>query len=214
MVCFDNPSQRSSLWQSTDSGCCLPCAAPQTRNYCSQYPCPGCPGASTGLYTQITDAPSFFSLRLVLHPFTPRNGFWLATVPPDSAGGHPGFVLQLCYQASLAGISSLLQAHLPPCMSLVHCLSHLLPCHPRNTAPSNDTGLPQLGQAPSERSHPQTRNRSDRVLDFAPFCRLAAPVAPNQVRLRYVPLTSYGFLQTPPLPVTPLPFGLSSPRSG
>jgi hypothetical protein len=99
-------------------------------------------------------------------------------------------------------------------MSLAVCLSRLLQCRPRPTAPSDDTGLPQLGQAPCERSHPQTHNRSDRVLDFALFCRLVAPVAPNQVHLRYVPLTSYGFLQTPPLPVTPLPFGLSSPRSG
>ena len=119
-----------------------------------------------------------------------------------------------CYQASLAGTSSLLRAHLPPCMSLAGCLSLLLQDRPQRSSPSDDTGLPQLGQAPCERSHPQTRNRSDRVLDIALFCRLATPVAPYLVRLRYVPLTSYGFLQTPPLPVTPLPFGLSSPRSG
>ena len=37
---------------------------------------------------------------------------------------------------------------------------------------------------------------------------------PNQVRLRCVQLTSYRFLQTLPLPATPLRFGLSSPWSG
>jgi hypothetical protein len=37
---------------------------------------------------------------------------------------------------------------------------------------------------------------------------------PNQVRLRYVPFTSYRFLQTLPLPETPLRFGLISPQTG
>ena len=131
----------------------------------------------------------------------------LAVIPVLSSTLLPGFtgrdfITTTGSSATLHVISGLLESPLagPPSLS--------------DTSPSNDTGLPQLGQAPCERSHPHTRNRSDRVLDIALFCRLAAPVAPNQVRLRYVPLTSYGFLQTPPLPVTPLPFGLSSPRSG
>ena len=140
------------------------------------------------------------------------SGLYMLTIPITSWSS--GFCPPHCYQASLAGTSSLLRAHLPPCMSLAVCLSLLLQDRPQRSSPSDDTGLPQLGQAPCERSHPQSRNRSDRVLDIALFCRLATPVAPNLVRLRYVPLTSYGFLQTPPLPVTPLPFGLSSPRSG
>ncbi|MEJ1342837.1 MAG: hypothetical protein RPU35_14165, partial [Candidatus Sedimenticola sp. (ex Thyasira tokunagai)] len=50
--------------------------------------------------------------------------------------------------------------------------------------------------------------------DYQPSLRSPWLAAFEQVRLRYVLLTSYGFLQTPPLPVTPLPFRLSSPRSG
>ena len=37
---------------------------------------------------------------------------------------------------------------------------------------------------------------------------------PNQVRFRYVPFTSYRFLQTLPLPETPLRFRLISPQTG
>src|SRR6266545_1171889 len=40
------------------------------------------------------------------------------------------------------------------------------------------------------------------------------PVKPYQVHLRCVQFTSYRFLQTLPLPATPLRFGLSSPWSG
>lgn len=40
------------------------------------------------------------------------------------------------------------------------------------------------------------------------------PVMPNLVRLRDVLFISYRFLQTLPLPATPLRFGLSSPYSG
>ena len=64
---------------------------------------------------------------------------------------------------------------------------------------------------PCERSHPQSRRWSDQVLDIPLFCRVIHHHPPKQVRFRYVPFTSYRFLQTPPLPVTPLRFGLSSP---
>ncbi len=74
--------------------------------------------------------------------------------------------------------------------------------------------LPRLRRLPCEPFHPASHIRSDRVLDVALFRRLAAPDMPTQVRLRYVPLTSYGFLQTLSLPTPPLPLGLSSPRSG
>jgi hypothetical protein len=37
---------------------------------------------------------------------------------------------------------------------------------------------------------------------------------PYLVRFRYVPFTSYCFLQTLPLPETPLQFGLTSPDQG
>jgi len=37
---------------------------------------------------------------------------------------------------------------------------------------------------------------------------------PNQVRLRYVPFTAHRFLQTLPLPKTPLQFGLISLQTG
>jgi len=40
------------------------------------------------------------------------------------------------------------------------------------------------------------------------------PVTPNQVRLRCAPYAAYGFLQTLPLPTTPLPIGVTSPKSG
>lgn len=43
---------------------------------------------------------------------------------------------------------------------------------------------------------------------------LAAPCLPYPVRSRYVPSTSYRFLQTRPLPAAPLRFGLISPRTG
>jgi hypothetical protein len=74
--------------------------------------------------------------------------------------------------------------------------------------------LPRLRRVPGGRFHPASHIRSDRVSGFALFRRLTAPDMPSQVRFRYVPLTSYGFLQTLPLPTTPLPIGLSSPRSG
>lgn len=117
-----------------------------------------------------------------------------------------------CYQASLAGTSSLLRTHLPPrTLSTLESplASKALPSQPRF-----GVRLPPLLQAPSKQRRPASHHRSDRVSDFALFRRLAAPVVPYQVQLRYVSLTSYGFLQTQLLPATPLPFGLSSPRSG
>ena len=97
-----------------------------------------------------------------------------------------------CYQASLAGTSSLLRAHLPP-----HTLPKLelplvsiaLPYRPRG-----GVRLPPLLQAPCKQLHPTTHHRSDRVSDFALFRRLAAPVVPLRftcVMCRLLPMASF-----------------------
>jgi len=51
-------------------------------------------------------------------------------------------------------------------------------------------------------------------LGFALFCTLTAPNLPNQVRLRCVPLTSYGFLQTLPLASNALATRITFPSVG
>lgn len=80
---------------------------------------------------------------------------------------------------------------------------------------SDDTGLPQLMSGfPVEYAVLNHCVRYDQVLGFALFCTLTSPPQPYLVRFRYVHSTSYGFLQTLSLPITPLPFGLSSPWSG
>jgi len=52
-------------------------------------------------------------------------------------------------------------------------------------------------------------------IGLCPISQACPLQEPNQVRLRcYVPFTSYRFLQTLPLPETPLRFGLISPQTG
>jgi hypothetical protein len=55
---------------------------------------------------------------------------------------------------------------------------------------------------------------TDRVSGFALFCTLTAYAQPNQVCLRYVHLTSYGFLQTPPLASDALAIQIVFPSVG
>jgi hypothetical protein len=80
--------------------------------------------------------------------------------------------------------------------------------------PLNSTGLPRLiSQLPvsnrilNHMQHLVSIGRSHLLQGCPRFM-------PYQVRFRYVPLTSYCFLQSQPLPVTPLQFGLTSPDRG
>ena len=75
----------------------------------------------------------------------------------------------------------------------------------------DNTRLPQLPLAPCKLPHPQSRYGLRSGIGLRAMLHAYPPAAPNQVRLRYVQLTSYRFLQTLPLPATPLRFGLSSP---
>ncbi len=91
------------------------------------------------------------------------------------------------------------------------------PCAPA----SRDQGLrircqasPVTAPAPCKVSHPQSLYVADRVPGFALFCMLA----PTHSRIRFVcamytllPMASF---RPHRWPVAPLPFGLSSPRSG
>ena len=78
-----------------------------------------------------------------------------------------------------------------------------------------DARLPQLLNGPLSEMPP-----SNTVLGLTEyralryFARFAAPNLPNQVRLRCVPLTSYGFLQTLPLASSALAIRITFPSVG
>jgi len=141
------------------------------------------------------------------------------------SNGHSGFILHAVTRfyrhgrrkcrycrskyLPLAGTSSVLRNHLPP-----HTRCDLESPRERNVfLPRRDARLPQLNQLPV----------SNAIFNHAwgltghqtsPYYAGKTPLS-RRIRFTcYVSLTSYGFLQTPPLPVTPLPFGLFSPRSG
>ena len=111
-----------------------------------------------------------------------------------------------CYQLSQAGISSLLRNHLPPRTASASLEFPLVPVLPDPLTVRTWTirGFPSYLLAPCKLRHPQSHDRFDQVSGFALLCTLTPPAVPNQVHLRYVQLTSYRFLQTLPLPTTPL----------
>jgi hypothetical protein len=140
--------------------------------------------------------------------------FWRTCPRVDKATRLPGFTLQ-----------SVTRLHRPGIPHYYGFICHLTPHHPILGSPL-DSGLPPghpggrcqaspvTVLTPCKQRHPQSRHGADQIRGVAIFRRLAAPIAPNQVRFRYVPLASYRFLQTSPLPMTPLRFGLSSLWSG
>ena len=123
------------------------------------------------------------------------------------------FYPPVCYQLSQAGTSSLLRNHLPPRTASNGLESPLVPSLTMSLSVKHGTirGFPSYLPAPCEQPHPQSRYGIRPGTGLCAMLHAYPPVAPNQVRLRYVPFTSYRFLQTLTLPATPLRFGLSSP---
>jgi len=141
----------------------------------------------------------------------------LALTGPCRPGGRSSrFYPPDCYQLSQAGTSSLLRNHLPPRTASKGLESPLAPSLLPSPTVRNETirGFPSYLPAPCKLPHPQSRCEIRSGIGLRVTLHACPPAAPNQVRLRCVQLTSYRFLQTLPLPATPLRFGLSSPWSG
>ena len=135
------------------------------------------------------------------------------TSPCRSDDRSSRFYPPVCYQLSQAGTSSLLRNHLPPRTASKSLEFPLVPFLLGSLTVRAETirGFPSYLPAPSKLPHPQPRYGVRSGIGLRDSLHAYPPVAPNQVRLRYVQLTSYRFLQTLPLPATPLRFGLSSP---
>jgi hypothetical protein len=140
------------------------------------------------------------------------------TSPHRPRCGSSRFYPPVCYQLSLAGTSSLLRIHLPPHTASFSLESPLAPPYPFRLIPLGTMqGFPSYFGLPVSCS---TLNHVTGLIRYWAsrlFARLPSrdavsglPVG-RQVRFRCVPLTSYRFLQTLPLPATPLRFRLSSP---
>ncbi len=126
-----DPCQRFSTGQSTGPNQLLPGTAPRVSMYCSQYPDPRCPDASIGLCTQQPVMQSFGHTSVNASPLHARCWLLAHHRPTKHRWRSFRFSPPHCYQASLAGISSLLRDHLPPCMPLMESLSYLLHDHPQ-----------------------------------------------------------------------------------
>jgi len=167
----------------------------------------------------VSHSPCQCSLLLLVDCFPPLRlvrRFWRTPSPQVSACGHSGFLLHT--------VTRFLWPELHHYYGFIcHPTCHASPARiascreslSKKKILSDDTGLPQLMSGfPVEYAVLNHCVRYDQVLGFALFCTLTSPPQPYLVRFRYVHSTSYGFLQTLSLPITPLPFGLSSPWSG
>ena len=152
-------------------------------------------------------------VRLILHPFTPYGSFWHTIVSSVIADDGPGFILH-----------AVTRFHWPEPHRYYGLICHLTPtavlgfplisCFQKKKLWIRCQASPVTTPAPCKVSHPQTLCAADRVLGFALFCMLT----PTHSRIRF----AYAMYTLPPMasfrphrwPVTPLPFGLSSPRSG
>ena len=169
-----------------------------------------CPVPSDGLWP---DEHSF-SFRFPsneLPPFASRQRFWLLTSPANRAAGHPSFTLQtvtsfhrpglhhyygfICHLAPLRSTLSLL-------LSLTYRLLHGM-----------IQGFPSYLGLPASYRILNLSTGLTKYWALRYFARLPTRRAVLG-SLALVQLASYRFLQTLPLPVTPLRYGLSSPWSG
>jgi len=116
-----------------------------------------------------------------LHPFATDMAFGAYLPPTNQAVGSSRFYPPHCYQASQAGISSLLRNHLPPHTASIRLGFLLVLLY--SAKHGNSARLPRLRQAPGEQSHPQSRIRNDQVSGFALFWTLTLLI--RRIRFAY-----------------------------
>jgi hypothetical protein len=129
--------------------------------------------------------------------------FWRHTVDKTSAHHRSGFVLHTVTRLHWPELHHYYGRIGMPhhCHLTLTLFSNLFlnPVSEKKT-PRYSARLPRLlHQLPARYSVLNHCVITDRVSGFALFSTLTAYAQPNQVCLRYVHLTSYGFLQTPPL---------------
>ena len=185
---------------------------------CSQATLPEDPALSNHSCTLHESGSPPDNTLCLLYPFTPPCRFWRHTVDKTSAHHRSGFVLH-----------TVTRLHWPELhhyygrichLTLTRFSNHFLnPVSGRKT-PRYSARLPRLlHQLPARYSVLKHCDIADRVSGFALFCTLTAYAQPNQVCLRYVHLTSYGFLpagapETPPLASDALAIQIVFPSVG
>jgi len=157
--------------------------------------------------------PSRQTLSDKLRPFAPLRRFWPPQSPTNSAAGRLRFLLHPVTEASQAETSSLLRTHPPPRTPSVRLGFPLALPYPLKLLEQKNARLPRVKRTPCERTHPQAHRGSDQESGFTLPRTLAAPAMPNQVHLRYDPLTSSSSFGLT-VASDALAFRFSSPWSG
>ncbi len=180
---------------------------------CSQATLPEDLALSSHSYTLHESGSPPDNTLCLLCPFAPPCRFWRHTVDKTSAHHRSGFVLHTVTR--LHG-PELHHYYGRIChLTLTLFSNHFLNPVSGKKTPRYSARLPRLlHQLPARYSVLNHCVITDRVSGFALFCTLTAYAQPNQVCLRYVHLTSYGFLQTPPLASDALAIQIVFPSVG
>ena len=126
-----------------------------------------------------------------LRPFAPPRRFWLTrspTVSPPVVSVFSSTLLPELLRQRLLHYYGLLRHLALPLAASGFPLR--APYRSYNASERKNTRLPRVKRTSCESIHPQTHRRADQIPGFTILRSLAAPAMPNQVHLRYVPLTS------------------------